>query len=837
MTEAACAGNSCLFDIIVGGRRGKPPPPMTPEGQASEQELWLEAEVARMQRESLRLRSLNMTLRSELLFLEASPKRTTTDMTMFFDSLPPTKSDGGSEEEEEETEEPAEAYGRRVKFDIIRTTSGDPGADEVDLDGLAQESPPGLPEGRSISDASLARRIFSTKSTMISGMSEHVNSMVTKGSALSMTRPAQALIYTLALGFAIFVLLATATHLGAHGDHHDDHGSEDAGADAHGDHVRRLGGAVSPLMKNIAVTLAASGLLAMLVNLLRLPLILAYLFSGMLVGPLGLKIVESHLAMAEMSNLGLIFLLFMIGLELDVKTVLKKMGTGACMTGFLQLPICSAVMAILFLGLESTGVNFGSGKYGALYCGAVGGLSSTMLVVKCLETHAMADSIHGRLTVGILICQNLWVIVILALQINLSSPTFASVFHTFGALIALVAFALFYAKFVMPAALYCASKSVELMLVLALAWCFFICVTAILPFVALPMELSALVAGIALATFPYSSEFNGKIKYIRDFFFTLFFAGMGMMLPWPTWGNFGASIAMCVILCLVRWVGVFAPLVVFGLAPRYAAMTTINLSQVGEVALVITSLGVAHKHIDTETLEVVIMAFTFMSIVTPKMIKESFWLYKMGAKLIAKWREGSPGEDMKFSDAAAAGKDDDDREIMLLGFHKVAYMLAAEFMAKTPELLKTIHVIDYNKKVCEKLRAAGIKCTTGDITDHELLENSQRNPPRIVISTIPDSVLQGTTNEQLVRIAKGVFPTSRVIVTAGDPHQAKLLYKAGADYVVRMAKLSAEKLHDILCEHGQSRIERSKLKELFEQHKMRDNMRGSSRILGMGFFK
>merc|ERR1719499_1604094 len=99
---------------------------------------------------------------------------------------------------------------------------------------------------------------------------------------------------------------------------------------------------------------------------------------------------------------------------------------------------------------------------------------------------------------------------------------------------ALVIVALLYAKFVMPAVFVFTSKSIELMLIISLSWCFFMCCLATLPYIGLSMELAALISGVALATFPYSAEFNGKIKYIRDFFITLFFCGLGMQVPEPT---------------------------------------------------------------------------------------------------------------------------------------------------------------------------------------------------------------------------------------------------------------------------------------------------------------
>merc|ERR1740123_2513865 len=169
-----------------------------------------------------------------------------------------------------------------------------------------------------------------------------------------------------------------------------------------------------------------------------------------------------------------------------------------------------------------------------------------MIVAKLLGEKMELDSKPGRLTVGILIFQDIWAIVVLAIQPNLANPEIFGILRTFGMIGVLIAIALAYAKFVMPGLLYHTSQNLELMLVLSLAWCFFICCTAVLPFIGLSMELASLIAGVSLASFPYSAEFNGKIKYIRDFFITLFFAALGMQIPTPTPG----AIAMGVFIGL-----------------------------------------------------------------------------------------------------------------------------------------------------------------------------------------------------------------------------------------------------------------------------------------------
>merc|ERR1719355_256477 len=123
------------------------------------------------------------------------------------------------------------------------------------------------------------------------------------------------------------------------------------------------------------------------------------------------------------------------------------------------------------------------------------------------------------------------------------------------ALLIVVAFS--YSKYVLPAVFMKASSSPELMLILALAWCFFVCAVAILSFVGLSMELAALIAGVSMATFPYNAELNGKVKYIRDYFITLYFVALGMQIPTPTFEAIWHAIIVCGVVLTFRWLGIF----------------------------------------------------------------------------------------------------------------------------------------------------------------------------------------------------------------------------------------------------------------------------------------
>jgi len=651
------------------------------------------------------------------------------------------------------------------------------------------------------------------------------NIRVMLGSALAKGRIMQAFIYLLAFGGVVFVLVAKATKLGV--DNSQGHrlllpapsvqssNASDGASDG-----------AALLLVQVAFCVASAGLLAFLVNIVNLPLILGYLLAGVLVGPIGLDIVHSQADITDMSSLGLIFLLFMIGLELDVSEILK-MGKVVITTGLLQFPLCAGIMTGIFVLLQSMGLSWGSGQYAALYVGMPCGISSTMVVVKLLAEHAETDSAPGRLTIGILIFQDIWAIIVLAIQPNMANPEVLGLLKTFAMIAVLVLVGMFYAKFVMPAVFLFTSKSIELMLITALAWCFFMCCLATLPFVGLSMELASLMAGVALATFPYSAEFNGKIKYIRDFFITLFFVGLGMQIPVPTIGAVAKGVLVAIVVMAFRWLGIFLVVKLAGGESKLAAVATINLSQISEFALVICSLGITFEHIDAETLTIVIWTFAMLGISSSYMIGNNYAIYGFLSNGCRKLtgRHGTPGDGQVVHDVQDGHPD---RNIIILGFHKVAAMLIAHFEHHSPHLLAKLHIIDFHEHIMPELRKRGVTCAYGDISSTDVLEHAHHGEARLVICSIPNSMLRGVTNLRLLQISKQVWPTAHVIVTADRPEEAELLYDQGAEYVLRVSKLCAERLEELIHEHSTHAVHRhhvgqeSKLNHVLNMYREKD---------------
>jgi len=155
--------------------------------------------------------------------------------------------------------------------------------------------------------------------------------------------------------------------------------------------------------------------------------------------------------------------------------------------------------------------------------------------------------------------------------------------------------------------------------------------------------------------------------------------------------------------------------------------------------------------------------------------------------------------------ASETGEDQDvghlDRDIILLGFH--AAMLVAHWEHHNPHLLAKVHVIDFHTSLKPELEKRGVTCAYGDISSRDVLERCHRGEARLVICSIPDSLLRSTSNLRLLEVSKQVWPKADVVVTADNPSQAHKLYENGADYVLRMAKLCAERLHDVIVHHTQ----------------------------------
>ncbi len=244
------------------------------------------------------------------------------------------------------------------------------------------------------------------------------------------------------------------------------------------------------LIRDITLCILFAWVLGLLAHFSRQPLILAYLIAGFVIGPFGVGLVKSQDSINVISELGLIFMLFMIGLEIDLKKIVRA-GKVILFAAGGQL-IGGCLLGILFfIGI---GLSMGSGHFDALYLCIACALSSTVIIVKVLYEKRELDTLPGRITLGVLVLQDIFAILFLAVQPSLDNLQISVILISIARVGALVATALVLSRYVLPWLFHQIARRPELILLGALAWCFLI--GEIAERLHLSREMGSLVAGV-----------------------------------------------------------------------------------------------------------------------------------------------------------------------------------------------------------------------------------------------------------------------------------------------------------------------------------------------------
>src|ERR1700750_2943148 len=424
------------------------------------------------------------------------------------------------------------------------------------------------------------------------------------------------------------------------------------------------------LIRDITLCIVFAWMLGLLAHFSRQPLILAYLIAGFCIGPFGAGWVKSQESINVISELGLIFMLFMIGLEIDLKKIVRA-GKVILFAAGGQL-IGGVVLGILFF--VGIGLSLGGGKFDALYLCVACALSSTVIIVKVLYEKRELDTLPGRITLGVLVLQDIFAILFLAVQPSLADLQISVILLSIGRVVALVATALALSRYVLPPLFHQIARRPELVLLGALAWCFLI--GEIAELLHLSREMGSLVAGVSISTFPYALDVTAKVTTLRDFFITLFFVALGMTIPIPNGSVIGLALIIAAFTVISRVVTTFTPLYLLKQGLRASLLPALNLAQISEFSLVVIQTGVAAKHIQTQTASAVSFAFVILAVLSTFVIARSNRITRLVIGPLKKL--GLRDLDHTHHEAGHEGGHGETNRIVILGFFRAASALLSQ---------------------------------------------------------------------------------------------------------------------------------------------------------------
>jgi Kef-type K+ transport system membrane component KefB/Trk K+ transport system NAD-binding subunit len=549
-------------------------------------------------------------------------------------------------------------------------------------------------------------------------------------------------------------------------------------------------GDMPSLVHDIGYCVVLAGMLAIVFTRIRIPVIAAFLLAGVVVGPVGAGLVTDPANIETISGLGLILLLFLIGLEIDFRKLLAS-GRILVLSGLLQYPLSVAfgfIIARLIMWLGVGTHLLESGSYAPLYVGFVVAASSTLLVVKLFQESFELDTEVGRVSLGLLIFQDIWAIGVIAVQPSFDDPKIVPILFSFLGIGVLALIAVLIARYLIPIGFRWVAKMPEVILVAAVSWCFIVVfigmnldeITRLAFGVDLHMTvgpgMGALIAGASIASLPYSTEIVGKVGVVKDFFVTLFFVGLGMGIPMPDGFDVLMIAGLLAVLALLARYVIFFPLLYFtGLDRGNAMVASTRLAQISEFSLVISFMGMQLGHISHGLNSAIIFAFVITALLTPMLYRQADRIHEKLGPLLERIGFRAP--------ASKEAGEEESYQLALLGFHRIASSLLHELGAKHPGLLAETLVVDFNVTIHSRIAAFGPAVKYGDLRNPETLRHAGVDKARVIVCTIPDDVLKGTTNLHIVALARSVNPGAVIIANAIELEDSRRLYEAGADYV------------------------------------------------------
>ncbi len=527
----------------------------------------------------------------------------------------------------------------------------------------------------------------------------------------------------------------------------------------------------------LSAVIISAVVLGMIFRKFRQPTILAFLVTGILLGNAFFNVINFHDVMQIFSDLGIAFLLFLVGINLDPK-VLRDIGKTSIITGIGQITFTFIIGAVVATVLGFTFIE-------AAYIGIALTFSSTIIIIKLLTDKNDLNSLYAKISIGFLLVQDAVAIMALIFVSTLQTGgTIIQQVTTFAInLVVLAAIVWLVYKYLIKRVFDSLAESQDLLFLGGISWCFALAsLSMILGF---SKEIGAFLAGVSIAALPYSNEVFAKLRYLRDFFIVLFFVYLGSSLvfasPSEVWLP---AIALSLVVLIGNPLIIFVLMRFLGYKSRTSFMAGTGFAQISEFSLILIFLGQSVGHLS----ETVTATITMVAVIT---IGISTYLILYNNRIYEALFNRIPFlRKMSFMEEDLSRVEEKNYPLVLLGFGETGKKIFSSIKMPQEDIL----IIDYDPRVVKQCIGKKFHCLYGDASDLEMVNFIKRKKPKIVVSTVMDVEINSRLAEQFKKKKKG----QTLIILASSLKEAKYLYDKKADFVLVPSQIAAERIGIII---------------------------------------
>lgn len=520
-------------------------------------------------------------------------------------------------------------------------------------------------------------------------------------------------------------------------------------------------------LKSLVMILGVSALVVFILGRLKVSSIVGFLIAGVILGPHGFKLIREVHDVELLAEIGIILLMFTIGLEFSLKNLmlLRRAVFGG---GLLQISLTTGAVVFLNLFFLQSRMNT------ALFNGFLVSLSSTAIVMKILHERGEMYAPHSRMSLGMLIFQDLCVIPFMLMVPILAgnSGGIGDIGYTMIKALVVIGLVLFAANWAVPRILHevVSTRSRELFVITIILLCLG---TAFLTsLLGLSIALGAFLAGIVISESEYASQAISDILPLKESFTGIFFISIGMLLDalFLRTNLFTVITAVFVILIL-KIITVSLSASAFGQSPRNSIQTGLHLSQIGEFSFVLAVAGKANGLITEETYQIFLAASILTMILTPFMISASpsiaLWFISrpLSRRFERMHRAMEKEGPIKRSD-----------HVIVVGFGMNGRNLAR--VLRESEIPYV--VLELNNNTVRKMKKQGEPIYYGDGASIDILHRLGIQTAKVLVIAISDA----TATRRIVQIARKANPDLYIVVRTRYVAEVDHLLELGANEVI-----------------------------------------------------